>query len=71
MKVNKPEPTLHIELDKHEIEVLRDITQNPPIDLIEKDKQVLLNIWVACSRALGYNVNSDGTANRSGGFLND
>jgi len=58
---------LVLELDEDEITFIRNLTQNylgEPGDETQKEKKLRLSFFVASSRALGYDINDDGSVNR-------
>ena len=64
MIVKSPEPTLTITLNIKEIKWLRDASQNSEIGEPEDQSKIRLAFFVASARALGYEMNDDGSANR-------
>lgn len=65
-------PNLVLELNEDELKVLRDCTQNFNTSMYEdaeysempKEKSIRLKLYVEASRALGYDVNDDGSSTR-------
>lgn len=58
---------LVLELDEDEITFIRNLTQNylgEQGDETQKEKKLRLSFFVASSRALGYDINDDGSVNR-------
>ena len=69
MKVSTKK-NLVLELDETELRFLKDLTQNyngEPGDETEKENKLRLSFFAAASKALGYDVSSDGSINRASG----
>ena len=68
MIIQPTEPSLTITFNKAELEYIRNITQNycgPNMtDELDTDQFIRKQLFVAVSRALGYNMQSDGTIPR-------
>jgi hypothetical protein len=58
-------PTFQVEISQHELEYIRGMCQNPLGDEYPEDKDIRLNLFVGASRILGYDMNDDGSINRS------
>lgn len=69
MTIQPTNPTLTITFDESELRYLRGITQNycgsEITDELDKDQAIRKQLFVAVSRALGYNMQNDGSINRS------
>lgn len=65
-------PNLVLELNEDDLKVLRDCTQNFNTSIYKdteysespKEKSIRLKLYVEASRALGYDVNDDGSLSR-------
>ena len=66
MVVLEPKKRLILKLEEDEIKYLREWTQNYLGDGEEslKDKQIRKQLFVHCSRALGYEISDDGFIKR-------
>ena len=64
MIIGKPEPTLTITLNEKEIKWIKDISQNSELSETEEESKLRLSFFIAAAKALGYNINDDGSANR-------
>jgi hypothetical protein len=58
-------PTFQVEMTKQELEFIKAICQNPMGDESPTDKDIRKNLFVGASRILGYDMNDDGSINRS------
>lgn len=58
-------PTFQVEMTKQELEFIQAICQNPMGDESPTDKDIRKNLFVGASRILGYDMNDDGSINRS------
>lgn len=69
MTIQSTKPTLTITFDEYELNYLRGITQNycgsEGTDELDKDQVIRKQLFVAVSRALGYNMLDDGSINRN------
>jgi hypothetical protein len=65
MKVEAPELTLKITLDSKEIKWLMNISQNALGDETEQEKEIRKAFFVTSARALGYDINNNGTFYKS------
>ena len=68
--ITSTKKNLVLELDETELRFLKDLTQNyngEPGDETEKENKLRLSFFVAASKALGYDMNSDGSINRVSG----
>ena len=66
MELQKNKPQLRLVMNEKEIKWLRDVSQNAVNqEESEQESKIRLEFYVHTSRALGYAVNDDGTANRS------
>jgi hypothetical protein len=68
-EIKTPQTVFNVELTKKEIEYIRDITQNYYGEKLEDEypleKTLRVSLFVGASRILGYNINDDGTLNRT------
>ena len=68
MTIHKQEPTLTVTLNKQELEYIMGITQNfcgtVGCDEEEEDAEIRKQLFIATSRALGYNMQADGSIPR-------
>ena len=69
MTVQPTEPSLTITFNKADLEYIRGITQNyhgyPDMDEPSNDQHIRMQLFVAVSRALGQNMQSDGSIVRA------
>jgi len=66
MEVIEPKKQLILKLEEDEIRYLKALTQNYLGDDEEpsKDKKIRTQLFVHCSRAMGYEINDDGSMKR-------
>jgi hypothetical protein len=58
-------PTFQVEMSRQELEFIRAICQNPLGDELPADKDIRQKLFVGASRILGWDMNDDGSINRS------
>jgi hypothetical protein len=68
--ISNQSPTFQVEMSRQELEFIREMCQNylgqgTPEDEHPTDKATRLKLFVGASRILGWNVNDDGSINRS------
>jgi hypothetical protein len=58
-------PTFHVEMSRKEIEFIRAMCQNHVEGDSQENNDIRLKLFVSASRILGWNMNDDGSINRS------
>jgi hypothetical protein len=58
-------PTFQVELSLQELEFIRAMCQNHIEDDSQENNEMRLKLFVGASRILGYDMNDDGSINRS------
>jgi hypothetical protein len=61
--------TFQVEMSRQELEFIREMCQNPLEDEPPAHKATRLKLFVGASRILGWNINDDGSINRSNDLI--
>ncbi len=61
----KQTTTFSVELTRDELEMIRDLSQNSQGEESERQNKIRLSLFVNSSRALGYNIDDNGSINQN------